>query len=58
MELTLKGYGISLRVRKVEDAPDHAARLAVLRSPSPERRAEVEEQHALAAYNRYLSPIR
>ena len=58
MELTLKGYGISLKVRKVEDAQGRAVRLTVLRPPSSEQRAEVEKQHALASGNRYVSPIR
>jgi hypothetical protein len=58
MELTLRGYGISLKVRKAEEAPGRAVRLTILRPPSREQQAEVEKQHTLASGNRYVSPIR
>jgi hypothetical protein len=60
MELTLRGYGISLQVRRKEeeDTPGRAAKLAVLQPPSREQRAEVERENALASWNRYLPPIR
>jgi hypothetical protein len=60
MQLTWRGYGISLKVRRKEeeDAPVRAVRLAVLRPPSREQRAEVERQHTLASGNRYVSPMR
>jgi hypothetical protein len=60
MELTLRGYGISLKVRRKEeeDAPGRAVRLAVFRPASREQRAEVERLHIVASGNRYVSPIR
>lgn len=60
MELALKGYIISIKVRKkqVESKPDPPANEGN-QPPSPERhREEVEKQYLLASGSRYVGPVR